>query len=69
MTCVDEGVIMHVRGIENLSVKVCDPITQLVATRGNEAALFSVQGIGDGKHSIAVVVVLGHIRRLHAEYE
>ena len=57
---------MYVHGSEKLSVKVCDPITQLVATRGNEANLFSVQGIEYGKHSISVVVVLGHIWRLHA---
>ena len=41
--CVDEGVVEHMIGYEGLTVQVCDPVTQLVVSSGDEASLFTVQ--------------------------
>ena len=48
-TCVDFGVVTHVCGGEGLSRKVGNPITELVATRRDEASLIAVKGTEDGK--------------------
>ena len=46
-TCKYFGVVGHVRGGEGPSWKVGDPITEIVVTRRDEAALISVQGVED----------------------
>ena len=46
-TCKYFGVVAHVRRDEGLSCKVSNPITELVATRHDEAALLAVQGVVD----------------------
>ena len=46
-TCKDSGVVVHVRRVEGLSCKVGTPITELVVTHRDEAALLAVQGMAD----------------------
>ena len=46
-TSEDFGVIVHVRGGESLYCKVDNPTTDLIVTRRDEVALFSVHGVSD----------------------
>ena len=46
-TCVDGGVVAHMRGCEDLSGQVCNPVMKLVVTSGDEAASFEIQGEGN----------------------
>ena len=41
MTCVDFGVIVHVRVGEGLDIKVRDPIMELVVTRQDEVSILA----------------------------
>ena len=47
VTCEDFGVVTHVPGGEGLFCKVGNPITELIVTCRDEAALFAVQGVAD----------------------
>ena len=38
---------MHVGGGEGFACQICYPITELVVTRREEAALFAVKGVTD----------------------
>ena len=48
-TCVDFGVVTHVRGSEVLACKVGDPITEIFVTRRGEASLLVFKGASDVK--------------------
>ena len=54
---MDEGVIAHVRGDEGFSYKVSKPITEIVVTSRDEAALLAIQGRKNEKLGVAAVVV------------
>ena len=43
---------------EGLAGQVCYPVTELVVTRRDEAALFTVKGMTDGKPRLAPVAIL-----------
>ena len=47
MSSVDEGVAAHMQGHEGLDFQVSNPIMQLVVTSVEEAAFFTIQGVGD----------------------
>ena len=53
-------------GGEGLSSQVCYPVTELVLTRRDEAALFTVKGVTDGKLLLTSVTVRGKVRRIQA---
>ena len=46
------------RWSEGLAGQVCYPVTELVVTRRDEAALFTVKGVTDGKPCLAPVSIL-----------
>ena len=49
-TCVYFGDVTHVHGGEGLSLKVCDPITELIVTRHDDASLLALKGVVDVKY-------------------
>ena len=53
-------------GSEGLSGKVCYPVTELIVTRRDKAALFEVKGVTDRKPRLAPVAVLGKVWGLQA---
>ena len=53
-------------GGEILASLVCYPVTELVVTRRDEAALFSVKGVTDQELGLTPVTVLGKVRELQA---
>ena len=56
-TCEYFGVVAHMRRGDGLSCKVGEPITELIVTRRDEAALFAVQGVADREgHPTAVAM-------------
>ena len=52
-------------GFEGLASQVCYPVTELVVTRRDEAALFAVKGMTDREPSLSPVTVLEKIWGLH----
>ena len=57
-TCVDFGVVMHVHGVEVLTCKFRDPITELVEAHRDETSLLSVKGVADVKfHATYIAMV------------
>ena len=52
---------MHVGGIEGLAGQFCYPVTEIVVTRCDEAALFAVKVVTDQKLCLAPVTVLGKV--------
>ena len=53
-------------GGEGLVGQVCYPVTELVVTRRDKAALFSVKGVTDRELSLTPVTVLGKVRGLQS---
>ena len=47
VNCVDEGVVVHVRGRKGFYGNVCYPTTDLVMTRRDKASIFEVKGMED----------------------
>ena len=50
--CEYFGVLAHMRGGEGLSCMVRDPITEIVVTRRDKAALLAVKGMVDVKSCV-----------------
>ena len=42
--------------------QVCYPVTELIVTRRDEAALFAVKGVTDGKFGVAAITVRWEVR-------
>ena len=42
---------------EGLAGQVCYPVTELIVTRRDEAALFTVKGVTDGKFGVTAITV------------
>ena len=57
MTCVDFGIVMHMRGGEDLVHKVSDPIRGIVVTRCDEAYLLAVEVVADVKYHATFIVM------------
>ena len=53
-------------GGEGFASQACYPITDLIVTRRDEAALFTVKGVNDGIFSLTSVTVCGKVRGLQA---
>ena len=49
-------------GGEGFASQVCYPVTELVVTRRDKAALFSVKGMTDGKNCLTSVTVCGKVQ-------
>ena len=49
---------------EGLAGQVCYPVTELILTRRDEAALFAVKGVTDGKFGVAAITVRLEFRGL-----
>ena len=60
-TCEDEGVIVHMRGGEIFSGQVCNPLTDLIVTRRDKAALLTVEGLAYSKGGVAAVTLTGEV--------
>ena len=58
-TCVDEGVVAHVRGREVFSGKVRNPVMELVMSRRDEASLFAVHRMAYRDSGVKVVTEFG----------
>ena len=41
-TFVDEVVVAHVKGCEGITGHICNPVTKIVITSGDKAALFKI---------------------------
>ena len=57
---------MHVGGGEGFVCQVCYPVTELVVTRRDEAALFTVKGVTDRELGLAAITVCWEVRGLEA---
>ena len=57
-TCVDFGVVTHVRGGEGLACKVGDTITELVVTRHDKASLLAVKDVSDIKCCVTSIAMV-----------
>ena len=44
-TLVNEGFVTHVRGGKSPARKICNPVTELIVTRRDEAAPLAVKGV------------------------
>ena len=49
---------------EGLSGQVCYPVTELIVTRRDKAALFTVKGVTDGEFGVASITMQWEIRGL-----
>ena len=58
-TLVNEGVVAYVRGGEGPARQIRDPVTELIVTRRDEATPLAVEGVANGKPSVAAVAVFG----------
>ena len=65
-TCENFGVVELVCGGEGLFYKVGNPITELVITRCDEAALFSVQGVADAEFCLTAVATGKQVKWIDA---
>ena len=57
---------MHGRGVEVFACQVCYPVTELVVTRRDEAALFTFKGMTDQELGLAAITVCWEVRGLKA---
>ena len=62
VTCVDFGVVTHMRGDEGLARKVDNPITELIMTHLDEASLLSVEGVVDSKFCSKSIAMFRKVR-------
>ena len=53
-------------GGKGLAIQVCYTVTEIVVTRRDEAALFSVKGVTDGKLCLTSVTIRGKVRGIQA---
>ena len=53
-------------GGEGFVGQVCYPVTELVVTRRDEAALFAVKGVTDGELGLSAITVCWEVRGLKA---
>ena len=53
-------------GGEGFANQVYYPVTELVVTRRDEAALFEVKGVNDGELGLAAIVVCWQVQGLDA---
>ena len=53
------GVVLHVVGGDGFTSQVCYPITELVVTRRDKAAIFTVKGVTDRKLGLSAITVRG----------
>ena len=60
-TCEYEAFITHVRGGDRFYSQVRDPVTELVVTRRDKAALLAVKSIADGKRGVASIAVMREV--------
>ena len=60
-----EGVIAHVLGGEGFACKVRNPITELVVTIHDDAAILSIQGLSNVKLGVAAVAMRWEVWRLN----
>ena len=65
-TWVNEGFVAYAGGGEGFASQVCYPVTDLVITRREEAALFTVKGVTDGELWLTSVTVRGKVRGIQA---
>ena len=49
---------------EGLAGQVCYPVTELIVTRRDEAALFTVKGVTDGEFGVASITMQWEVRGL-----
>ena len=49
---------------EGLAGQVCYPVTDLIVTLRDKAALFTVKGVTDGKFGVAAITVRWEVRGL-----
>ena len=52
------------RWCEGLAGQVCYPVTELIVTRRDEAALFTVKGLTDGKPRLTPVAIRRKVWRV-----
>ena len=69
MTWVDEGSVAHMGGSEGFSGEVGDPVTYLVVTRCDKAALLSVKGMQVTEAKPEAIVVAGQVWRCNSVSE
>ena len=65
-TLEDEGVVTHVGVGEGFACEVCYPVIELVVTRRDKSALFSVKDVTDGELVQAAIAVCWEVRGLEA---
>ena len=58
-TLVYEGVVAYVRGGECPARQICNPVTELIVARHDEATPLAVKGVADRESGIAAVAFLG----------
>ena len=51
---------------EGHSGQVCYPVTEIIVTRHDEAALFAVKGVTDGELGLSAITVCWEVRGLEA---
>ena len=51
---------------EGLAGQVCYPVTELIVTRRDEAAFFTVKGVTDGELGLEAIAVCSEVRGLKA---
>ena len=51
-------------GCEGFACQVCYPVTELIVTRRDEAALFPVKGVTDGELGLSAIAVCWEVRGL-----
>ena len=54
-TWMHEGVVTHVQGGDQFPCEFSNPITELVATVSDEAALLKIQGMIDRKFGVVAI--------------
>ena len=65
-TPVYEGVVAYVRGGECPARQICNPITELIVTRRDEATPLAVEGVANGKPGVAAAVVFMEVWGIEA---
>ena len=66
MTWMDERLVVHIRGGEGFACEVSNPITELVVTSCDEAALVTTKGMKDRKFSVTEIAVRGEVWGIYA---
>ena len=53
-------------GGEGLACQVCYPVTEIVVTRRDKAAVFAVKGVTEGEFDLVSIVVCCEVRGIEA---